>query len=73
MPAMETEILARLLELENRNSYLERNIQELSDGLYHQQRKIDRMDALLQSVSARVKELGPGQNDLPLNERPPHY
>ena len=73
MPGMNSEIETRLLDLETRNSYLERNIQELSESLYAQQRLIDRLDAQLRSVSERVKELNPAGNDLPVGERPPHY
>jgi len=70
---MNGEIEKRLLDLETRNTYLERNIQELSESLYAQQRLIDRLDAQLRSVSARVKELHPAGTDLPPSERPPHY
>lgn len=70
---MEHESSARLLDLENRNSHLERTVQELSEGLYAQQRQIDRMESQLRKINERLKDLGPGQNDLPQNERPPHY
>ena len=73
MLTMENENAGRLLDLETRNTHLERMVQELSEGLYAQQRQIERIEAQLRKVTERLKDFNPSQNDLPQNERPPHY
>lgn len=72
MPAMDRETENRLIELETRNSYLERSVQELSEGVYAQQRRVDRLEAQLRSLGERLKDIAPA-NNLPAAERPPHY
>jgi uncharacterized coiled-coil protein SlyX len=64
----------RLIELENKNSYQESELLDLSRALIDQDARIDRLELTLRALREKVKELaGEGQAPLPINERPPHY
>ncbi len=74
MPGDERSSETRLLELETKTSYQEAELLEMSKALFEQDRRIERLEALLRDLRDRVKELaGEGQSPLPENERPPHY
>ena len=71
---MEDQDVARLVELETRNSYQEATIQDLSSRIYEQQVQIDRLESRLASLAEKVRGLATGDSaPLPDNERPPHY
>ena len=60
---------SRLVDLEVRYTHLERQVAELSDVVFAQQRAID---GLLRQLSATQAELS--QLSAPVtNEKPPHY
>lgn len=64
----------RLLELENKNSYQEAELLDLSKALIDQDLRIERLETTLRALREKVKEMaGEGQAPLPVNERPPHY
>ena len=64
-PAMES----RLTDLEVRYTHLERQVAELSDVVFAQQRAID---GLIRQMTATKAEIG--QLSAPVtNEKPPHY
>ena len=63
----------RIEDLEIRVSYQENTIQELNGQLYGQRQAIDRLEATVRSMAKRLRDLHPGNADLPVNERPPHY
>ncbi len=63
----------RLEELEIRLSHQEFTIQELSAQMYEQRQVIDQLSKAVRGLTARLKDLHPGNGDLPQNERPPHY
>ncbi len=60
---------ARLVELEIRYTHLERQLQELSDVVFAQQRVIDTLTRELAELRSRVED--PGAT--PRAEKPPHY
>jgi len=70
---MDTTLISRVDELEIRNAYLERSLEELNKHIYQQQQQIDRMEAAMKQVTKRILELAPGSTNVPDNERPPHY
>jgi len=66
---METDSESRLIDLEVRYTHLERQLAELSEVVFGQQRTID---GLIQQLRATRAELV--QASAPVtNEKPPHY
>jgi uncharacterized coiled-coil protein SlyX len=59
----------RLIDLETRYTHLERQFEELSGVVAHQQTLIDGLVNRLGSALARIDQSGPS----PTNDRPPHY
>lgn len=64
---MDTE--TRFIELETRYAHVERQVAELSEVVFEQQRALDALRAQLRMMNARIEQ----QGDAPANERPPHY
>jgi SlyX protein len=65
----------RLVEVETKIAFQEQTIKDLSDVLYEQQQKLERLDSICDALVKRVKELSeftPGI-DAPANDKPPHY
>lgn len=68
----------RLVEIETKISFQEDLTQELNNAVYQQQKKIDRLEAICNSLVDHIKDLSrtvaegnAGGNAI--NERPPHY
>jgi SlyX protein len=59
----------RLVDLEIRYTHLERQVTELSDVVFEQQRSIDALRRELTDLKSRLVE--PGEVSIP--EKPPHY
>lgn len=65
---------ARLEKIETKLTDLEYSIQELSNTVYAQQKQIDDLRALCESLAGYVRELTQaGGGGAPVNEVPPHY
>ena len=62
----------RLAALEEKCAYLEKNLSELSDVLWRQQREIDALREGHKALRERVAA-DPGLVDASRNDRPPHY
>jgi len=60
---------ARLVELEVRYTHLERQVAELSETVFAQQKAIDGLLRQLAATKAQLTELAPAVT----NEPPPHY
>ena len=60
---------SRLVDLEVRYTHLERQVAELSDVVFAQQRTIDSLLRQLSSTKAEIAELSAPM----ANEKPPHY
>ena len=60
---------SRLVDLEVRYTHLERQVAELSDVVFAQQRAID---SLLRQVSSTKADLAQLSEPV-MNEKPPHY
>jgi len=60
---------ARLVELEVRYTHLERQVAELSEMVFAQQKAIDGLLRQLAATKAQLTELAPAI----ANEPPPHY
>ena len=59
----------RLIELETRYTHLERQVAELSEVVFEQQKALELLRNQLLALSARLdQQEGPAPND-----RPPHY
>lgn len=68
------ELEQRLLELENKNSFQEVELHDLSNAIIEQDVRIERLEGTVRALREKVKEMaGEGQSALPVNERPPHY
>lgn len=67
----------RLIELESKFSFQEDSLQELNEVLIKQQRQLDEMRQLVESLRERIADLEAGGGDggapAPGSERPPHY
>ena len=60
--------------LETRLAYQERGQQELSDMVYQQELRIERLEAALKMLTERMAELAEAvPENSPDGERPPHY
>ncbi len=59
----------RLVDLEIRYTHLERQVSELSQVVFEQQRTIDALSKQLLDLRGRIA----GQDEAPVPERPPHY
>jgi SlyX protein len=62
----------RLADLEIKCSYLEKNVAELSEVLWQQQREIDSLRELCRALKDRLVA-EPGLVEAGRDERPPHY
>lgn len=64
----------RLVDLEVRYTYLDRQIAELSQVVFEQQKVIESLQQQLAVFRARLGEsLEPSVREAPADERPPHY
>jgi SlyX protein len=64
----------RLINIESKITFQEDLIEELNKTVYQQQQKLDRLEAICQSLAQHVQSLSAARNDgMPANERPPHY
>jgi len=74
MAGIPEEAERRLLELENKASYQDAELLDMSRILIEQDARIDRLESLVRALREKVKELsGEGQGPLPAGEKPPHY
>ena len=64
----------RLVNIETKIAYQEDLIEELNKTVYQQQQKLDRLEAICQSLASNIQSLAAAKNDgMPAHERPPHY
>jgi SlyX protein len=65
----------RLVNIETKLSFQEDLVEELNKAVYQQQQKIERLEAMCQSLAQQVQSLSATRNDGGMleNERPPHY
>jgi SlyX protein len=70
-----TMIEERLENIETKISFQEDLVEELNKTVYQQQQKIERLEAMCQSLAQHVQSLSATRNDggMLTNERPPHY
>jgi SlyX protein len=64
----------RLLNIETKITFQEDMVEELNKVVYQQQKKLDRLEAMCESLVRHLESLAEERNvGMPLNERPPHY
>lgn len=65
----------RLIDIETKITFQEDLLEELNKTVYQQQQKIERLEAMCQSLAQHVQSLSAARNDggMLSNERPPHY
>jgi SlyX protein len=64
----------RLVNIEAKTTFQEDQIEELNKTVYRQQQRLDRLEALCESLTRHVQSLAEARNEgMPANERPPHY
>ncbi|WP_435626854.1 SlyX family protein [Candidatus Ferrigenium straubiae] len=64
----------RLENIEAKITYQEDLVEELNKTVYQQQKKLERLEAICQSLAGQLKSLTEARNEgMPANERPPHY
>ena len=64
----------RLVNIEAKTTFQEDQIEELNKTVYRQQQRLDRLEAICESLTRHVQSLAEARNEgMPANERPPHY
>lgn len=64
----------RLENIEAKIAFQKDHIEELNKTVYQQQQKLDRLEAICESLARHVQSLADARSDgMPANERPPHY
>jgi SlyX protein len=64
----------RLIDLETKVAYQEQAIGDLSDVIYRQQKQIDQLERLCNTLTDRVQEMAEAAgSDKGGYEKPPHY
>jgi SlyX protein len=64
----------RLVAIETKITFQEDLIEELNKTVYQQQKKIDRLEAVCESLVRHIESMAEGRNEgMPAHERPPHY
>ena len=64
----------RLVNIETKITFQEDLIEELNKLVYQQQKKLDRLEAVCESLVRHVESLEEARNEgMPAHERPPHY
>jgi len=67
-------IEARLVNIETKITFQEDLIEALNKAVYQQQKKLDRLEAVCESLVRHIESLAEARNEeMPANERPPHY
>lgn len=60
-------------DLQIKQAYLERHIEEQDRVIYGMQGELEKLRSELKKISDRTQSLGNPGNDLPADEKPPHY
>ena len=64
----------RLENIEAKITFQEDLIEELNNTVYQQQKRLDRLEAVCESLATHIRSLADEDNkSKPTNERPPHY
>lgn len=64
----------RLVEIETKVSYQEDLVQELNKTIYEQQKRLDRLEAICESLINHLRDLSQAVAEgSAASERPPHY
>ncbi len=64
----------RLVNIETKITFQEDLIEELNKTVYQQRKKLDRLEAVCESLVRHIESLAEARNDgMPAHERPPHY
>ncbi|MBC2605989.1 SlyX family protein [Pelagicoccus albus] len=60
-------------ELQIKQTFLERHIEEQDKVIYEMQSDIERLRSQIKKLIERTESLSASSGDMPANERPPHY
>ena len=64
----------RLENIETKISFQEDQIEELNKTVYQQQQKLDRLQAICESLARHIQSMAEAGNESKSeNEKPPHY
>jgi SlyX protein len=64
----------RLENIETKITFQEDLIEELNNVVYQQQKRLDRLEAMYESLVRHIESQAEAKNEgMPANERPPHY
>lgn len=62
----------RFIDIEIKLAHQEDLVESLNQRVYEQQKQIDQLEAMVIALAERVRNTSQS-NQMPLNERPPHY
>jgi SlyX protein len=63
----------RLINIETKISFQEDLVDELNKTIFQQQQKLERLEAICESLAEHIRALEAGSEGSPAHERPPHY
>ena len=63
----------RLVNIEAKITFQEDLIEELNKTVYQQQKKLEQLEAICESLARHIESLAAANEGKPVNERPPHY
>ena len=63
----------RLVNIETKITFQEDLIEELNKVIYQQQKKLERLEAICESLARHIESLAAAGEGKPADERPPHY
>ena len=64
----------RLVNIESKITFQEDLVEELNKLVYQQQKKLDQLEVICESLIRHIESLEEtGNENKPANERPPHY
>jgi len=63
----------RLVKIETKISFQEDLIEELNKTVYQQQKQLERLHAICESLASHVDSLAAATEGKSAHERPPHY
>ncbi len=65
----------RLVNIESKIAFQENQLDELNKAIYHQQKRLERLEATYEALARHISSLAESANEAKsvASERPPHY
>jgi SlyX protein len=63
----------RFVDIEIKLAHMEDLVDSLNQTVYQQARRIDQLEGIVQQLAEHLRALREAGQQMPVNERPPHY